>query len=165
MAMVGVPVMVIAAENPQAYTFLLSAIIFVMCLSLEVFLFYPKIRFHMSKNKLSMKESIGGMSEVNKQSSQFEMKRYSSQLTTDSSIPVEPEAEEAGLEDFGIIKVIDTPAIREEMKTENAKLLKKVKGYERRISLLEKNLGESSPVLQVDEAVIDSAESNTIDDV
>ena len=43
---VGIPVIIIARENPAAYFFVLSAIIFVTCTSILLLIFCPKLHFH-----------------------------------------------------------------------------------------------------------------------
>merc|ERR1711933_372122 len=52
---VGFPVMVIAYRNLTAYVFVYSGIIFVMCLSLLLLIFIPKI---MIRNKKDLREAI-----------------------------------------------------------------------------------------------------------
>jgi hypothetical protein len=43
MCFIGIPFIVIASDNPSAYFFVLSAIIFVVCIGLLGFIFAPKV--------------------------------------------------------------------------------------------------------------------------
>ena len=53
---VGVPVMVIVTDQPRAYFFVLASIIFILCSSLLLFIFVPKVQFHRNKNKAVSRE-------------------------------------------------------------------------------------------------------------
>lgn len=55
---VGIPVMIIVEGEPKAYFFLLSSIIFVLCSALLLFMFVPKIRFHLDPEKGKQKDAV-----------------------------------------------------------------------------------------------------------
>lgn len=83
---VGLPVLVIAEDDPRAFYFVLTALIFVVCSSLLCFIFVPKILNHQDA-ETERKEHIGESLErmKNRNSVAGTGGRYSIRLSTFSS--------------------------------------------------------------------------------
>ena len=89
----GIPVLIIAQENQNAFYFVFSAIIFVIVASVLGFIFVPKIqRWRKGEVEGSLTRSnVSGIS-APKSQVQSQVSRMSSNLTSEA--PAEPDAEE-----------------------------------------------------------------------
>jgi len=128
---VSIPVVIIVNDDPRAYFFVMMAIITVVCLSLLLFIFVPKIVFHRNRDKAesiisgtrqSLKKFI---SNTNQSSRSMEIRR---------SLRISSNAEES--EENGLV-IVDHPMMREKMMAENVTL-------RRRVAELEKRRGAAS---------------------
>ena len=114
------------------------SIIFILCSSLLLFIFMPKVQFHRNKNKAKLGGAIT-KSMKNVPSSNPSLNKMSSNLT-DVSTRVS-----------GGVKIYDTPAMREETKKQNEKLMKENAQLMLRVSELEGLLGEAKATGGVNE--------------
>jgi hypothetical protein len=90
----GIPVLIIARENQNAFYFVFSAIIFVIVASVLGFIFVPKVqRWRKGEDEGSLNRSnVSGIS-APKSQVQSQVSRMSSNLTSEA--PAEPDLEES----------------------------------------------------------------------
>jgi hypothetical protein len=159
---VGIPVMIIVTDQPRAYYFVLTSIIFILvssldvcvfivclligikhictllmsykCSSLLLFIFVPKVQFHRKKNKAKLGTAIK-KSILNSNASRTS--------ACDSNLSTASEGTGGSFDavDTGI-KIYDTPAMRDEMKKENKTLTKENTRLELRVAELESLLSK-----------------------
>ena len=145
---IGIPVMVIARDQPRATFFVLSSLIFVICTSLLLFIFIPKEKFRRAGN--SMKDAVRSSVGVNSSSymsssiTSTTTKRFSSQDRTSSNVSESSEAADDGglriLNDPKTVKELEEKVVtlkrevhnlkggvgnEKELEEENAKLTKR----------------------------------------
>jgi hypothetical protein len=105
--------MIIVTKEPKAYFFVLASIIFVLCSSLVLFIFVPKIISHRSKDKNKLKSAI-------RSSAVTERKGSLDSSTSNASVPISTSntSSESG------VKIVDHPALRQAMTNDNVTLKK-----------------------------------------
>eukprot|EP00970_Alexandrium_tamarense_P007498 scaffold1379_cov209-Alexandrium_tamarense.AAC.28 len=105
---VGIPIMIIVTKEPKAYFFVLASIIFVLCSSLMLFIFVPKIISHRSKDKNKLKSAI-------RSSAVTERKGSFNSSTSNASVLISTSntSSESG------VKIVDHPALCQAMKNDN----------------------------------------------
>eukprot|EP01082_Thalassiosira_pseudonana_P010674 g9480.t1 g9480 contig37:43602-44069(+) len=100
--------MIIVTKEPKAYFYVLASIIFVLCSSLVLFIFVPKIISHRSKDKNKLKSAI-------RSSAVTERKGSLNSSTSNASVPISTSntSSESG------VKIVDRPALRQAMTNDN----------------------------------------------
>ena len=119
---VGIPVMIIVEGEPKAYFFLLSSIIFVLCSALLLFMFVPKIRFHLDPEKGKQKDAVR----------QFVSRKFSQNSTVSwtANNTVGTDQRKSSVSSVKSSSVTDT-------NEENAELKETIKSLRARVSELE----------------------------
>merc|ERR1712099_61235 len=106
-------------EEPRAYFFVVTGIVFVVCMSLLIFIFVPKMIYHRKKDKLSRKDTI------------------SNSLPKMSMESTSTECTNSSLETEGSL-IIDHPKLRQNLQQQNKKLTETNEKLSRRVAEIEK---------------------------
>jgi len=141
-SVVGIPVMVIVTDNPSAYFFVLTCIIFALAFSLLMFIFLPKIQyFRQSKDKQSrtIKDAIHESSQKKKEISGTSLSLADNiEANTLGTAPRTASDPSASSPDQ--LRVLDTPEMRKETNKENTQLKNEVANLVAEIRSLKKEL-------------------------
>lgn len=131
------------------------SIIFILCSSLLLFIFVPKVQFHRNKNKAKLGGAITkSMKMKNVSSPNPSLNKMSSNLTdVSTSSEVSSTGGYSSARVSGGVKIYDTPAMREETKKQNEKLMKENAQLMLRVSELEGLLGKAKATGGVNEEV------------
>ena len=121
---VGIPVMIIASDQPQARFFVTTSIVFVICTSLLLFIFVPKEQFR--RNKKDVRDSVR---KVSKQQTASTMSRLSNSSSNSSH--------EGGL------RILNNPQTVLALEQENAVLRRENSELKRRNSSTLEDTGKS----------------------
>lgn len=121
---IGIPVIVIAFDNPSAYFFVTSAIIFVVCMSILILVFAPKVlayyslqfTSHRNSRNIPQRFSRKGPNSANASS------RSSFGMTSENIVREIPSANDNSAEGLAILS---HPKVHENLKEENIALRNK----------------------------------------
>lgn len=121
---VGMPVMFLVKENPMATYMLETTMIFVVCMSLLLFIFVPKIIFHRRSKKNSQHRSSNfGRGSIKVYGPAFSQ-GSADHPSTDNSYSRRGSTKGLG------IQILSSPAIEEELRAHIRKLEEKIGGLE-----------------------------------
>ena len=125
------------------------SIIFILCTSLLLFIFVPKVQFHRNKNKAK----LGGAITKSMKNPNPSLKMSSNLTDVSTSSEVSSTGGYSSARVSGGVKIYDTPAMREETKKQNEKLMKENAQLMLRVSELEGLLGKAKATGGVNEEV------------
>ena len=157
--MLGVPLMFLVAENPQAFTFLLSSLIFLIAMSLLVLIFIPKFFFLWKKGNapITKRESQlqSGPLGSNELSLSKEAGSHSSPLHMTSSLPESHGDANSGAVGLRITSVVinddDEPDPRQQQNEIEIKYLRqKIRRLQRMLTDSQDKLQEAGIITEGD---------------
>lgn len=126
MSFMGVPVLIIAREDQQAYLFVLSAFIFTVCMAILCLIYVPKVVYHYQNPRGKSKLQISGLSEAGAPKLSTNNVQSINETLSDADVKDEEEDESEGM--VVVSHPADMVAIKQELSMARLARSKEIEG-------------------------------------